>query len=232
VRGNTTAEIDQSILIATAEYEQLHRQFAEKNPPPPPPPAVPAAAAPVEAPPPAVPQGTVTSTQVAPPAPSLPGFVSAPGVADTGPNAISQEQLAYFTSSDAIRNGDYAKNRQALHAALRSGMQGPPGQFSLSGQSLPGLVPPSQSRGPAVASANPFAGVSAPQMSPQGAPAQAPTRGVPSAGFPGRAPQPAHFQQEVAPGQYQATGQPSQADMAAARAAAEASLSGRRAGGQ
>lgn len=227
VRGNTTAEIDASVQIAKAEYKQLQEQFAKKNPP--------VAAAPAATP---APQGTVTSTQVTPPAApppaapplSLPAFHSAPGVPDAGGNVITKEQLSYLTSAEAIRNGDYAKNRHLLHGALRSGMQGAPGQFSFSGQNVPGLVPPPGAMAPGVqpgVQTSAYAGMSVPQVAPaSGQPV--PTRGVPITGFqPGRAPQPAQFQQELAPGQYQQTATPSAGDMAAARAAAEAAVASR-----
>ena len=227
VGGANYQEIDASVQFAVAEYRLLEQQFQRRNTAP---------VAPVQQVPQGV-QGVVTSTQITSQQQvpqiqeiSAPSFITAPGIPDQG-GQIDPAQLAYLTSSESIRNGTYAQNRQFVSAALRSGMQRPPDGWSFDrGYSLgpPMPQPVGGQAGQPAMMGNPMGGVVQPQIRSNG-----PQPGYPQAGtIPGmnnrgvptqRAPTPQQFQHEVSPGQYVQTGTPDNTQLAAARQAAESS---------
>lgn len=239
VGGRNQAEIDLSIQAAIAEYKYLETKWLEKHPPPV-----------VQPPAPVVPQGTVQAAAVPPQGQQPvqgqpPGTVSVPSmIAAPGPplesQVITAEQLAYLTSPEAIRNGDYAANRHLLQNALRAGLSGPGQHWSFSGGPQPGLNPPGTPPGMPVGGPGPvgrshYAGLTQPDFSnrsfqgqpPNGGP---PARGVPTTGFgAGRAPQPAHFQLGNPETGYAPNGAPDANAQAAAVAAAQASTQAARA---
>jgi hypothetical protein len=75
----------------------------------------------------------------------VPAFHSPAAAASVTGNedALAPEQVAYLTSSDALRNGDFLKFRHMLHQAIRQGMpRGPGKQWSLHQAEAYSLAPP------------------------------------------------------------------------------------------
>lgn len=104
VRGNTEQEIEASFEDAINAWDEVARQMQPASRPVPPPPAAPLSR-------------TVRVTPVStPPVPPVPSAGEA-GVGD-GNDA---ETLKELTSMDAIRDGSYAANREAIHRSLRKG---------------------------------------------------------------------------------------------------------------
>lgn len=178
VGGRNAQEIDASVALAAAEYELLRGQIQTKLL------ADMAAAAPPPAPvveaPPAAPQAPVGVTHAAAPVQqqpqgfSVPSYVAAPGIPDGQDHVITQDNLNYLTSSAAVQNGDYAKNRHLLHAALR-GQSSPGKGWSFQQQNLAPPSPIGQQRGETAMTQNVYAGVQMPQVRAQ---ATAQPRGV------------------------------------------------------
>lgn len=239
VSGSSPQEIDASVQFAIAEYRLIEQQIQRRNA---------AQAPPIIAGPPVIqaqaPAATVTSNVMTPqlqqqaPLPqeiSSPGYYSAPGVPDTGHSAeiISPDVLAHLGSAESIRNGTYAANRQGIIAALRNRASRPPQRWSFDegyqlGPEMPGPVGAPPAGTPPAMMGNPYAGVVQPQVQRGVVPAPLATQGM-SPGVSYRpvptnqnfvAPQPAQFDQPVAPGQYVASGVPTQGDISAARTAA------------
>jgi hypothetical protein len=79
------------------------------------------------------------------PPPSVPTFHSpSAAAAVTGDEGVlAPEQVAYLTSPEALRNGDFLKYRHTLHQAIRQGMpRGPGKQWSLHQAEAYSLAPP------------------------------------------------------------------------------------------
>lgn len=214
VIGGTREEIDASVQIAAAEYRMLREQILRNAG---------AAAAPQAA---SAPVGTVASAGSAPTAPSLPSAHNPANLPPEPANGgMTAEQLAYLTSPTAQRNGDYARNRHLIFAALQSmSGNGPQAQPFQAAPQL-GIAAPQTNLGVVP---NPFAGVTFPQVNGvlgRNAPAQV---GLPSSGRP---PQPSDFDIPVPgqPGRYAPNPNAGPIDAASARRAAEASVAQARA---
>jgi hypothetical protein len=209
VGGSSFAEIDASVGHSIAEYAVMRadillaaqqQQQAAASPAPaipvPPVYAPTLPAAPVgyvgQAAPAAFPQGAVSAPQV----------ISAPSVPQpqVGPGGMPAQDLAYYTSAEAIRNGSYAQNRAQIMQALRGGapnglVQGgqvaslhPPQHFAAPGGPL-------AQRPPAVQHANVYEGVTVPRASSQGVVPTPPMgNGYPTAAGMQRAQQPNQLQ--------------------------------------
>lgn len=194
VGGRNQAEVDASLQVAAAEYQHLQNEWLKKQ-------AAAIQQAPAQAPapvappvmtPPPVPQGMVTQQaqpqqqfQQAPQqtqAPSVPGYMAAPNMPAPTAQGLDAATLQVLTSSDAVRNGSYAANRQQLLAQLRSGGapgNGQPWAFNPQGPQLAPAMPVAQAPmqpGQQAMGANAYAGVSIPQVRQQhgvlGAPMQ------------------------------------------------------------
>lgn len=186
VGGGSFAEIDASVGSSIAEYAVMRadillaqQQQAQVAAPASAIPAIPTP--PVYAPTlPSAPVGYVG--QAAPAAYPQQGAISAPQVISApnvpqpqvGPGGMSAPDLAYYTSSEAIRNGSYAQNRAAIMQALRGGA---PNGLVQGGQVVPlqgaplHFAPPGgpiAQRQPAMQQQNVYNGVSVPRASSQG----------------------------------------------------------------
>lgn len=132
---------------------------------------------------PAVPQGYVAQQapwqpqvqqqfQQSPQQLNVPGYVAAPNLPPQQEQGLDRAQLDALTSSDSVRNGTYAANRQALFSQLqgRGGPQGQPWAFNPGYNVAPAFprgVPPQHGQQAPAMVPNAYAGVSMPQVRPQ-----------------------------------------------------------------
>lgn len=116
VGGSTEQEIESSIQAAISEYARLKAQILAKHAPTPAPAPAPAA--------PAVPVGQTVQTGLKPS--DFPRAVNAqaPMSVDAGTEAFTAS-VAAVTTPDAVRNGQWARNRGAVLERLR-GVAAPP----------------------------------------------------------------------------------------------------------
>jgi len=123
VTGDTPEALEVAINVAKAEYATFEQHFAAKNPPAQPAPAAepPATAAPAAV----VPVVTTTVPVVTPPTAAEVGIT--PTSAQPGVPASSTLDIAFLTSPESMRNGTYAKHREAIHQHLRNGSALPSG---------------------------------------------------------------------------------------------------------
>jgi hypothetical protein len=211
VGGSSFAEIDASVGHSIAEYAVMRADILLAQQQATPPAAAGAPAASIPTPPvyaptlPAAPVGYVG--QAAPAAYpqgaiSAPQVISAPSVPQpqVGPGGMPAQDLAYYTSAEAIRNGSYAQNRAAIMQALRGGA---PNGLVQGGQVVPFqpqqlFAPPGgpiAQRPPAVQHQSIYDGVTAPRAASQGVlPTPPMGHGYPTAAGMQRAQQPSQLQ--------------------------------------
>lgn len=113
VGGDSPDAIETTIAVARAEYLTLQAHFAAQF----------AAMAPA-------PASTAPAATMSMPAPTAPVTAAQVGVTPTNPAPAPTSMavdIAALTSPEAIRSGAYARNREAIQAALRMGQALPPG---------------------------------------------------------------------------------------------------------
>lgn len=165
VRGASQAEIDQSLLVAKAEYahwqQHFQQQFQPQGQPPQPVPGQPGQPMQPQQLPTTVQTPTQVMTQGQPPQQQPQGATITNPAPQPHQNALDPQYVAHMTSLDQVRSGEYAKNREAILARVRQGVTPVPGaqlpmrpmvpQQNAAPPPQPGYYPQTQQQMPHVA---------------------------------------------------------------------------------